>query len=177
MKTLKISCQSFKPVSKGNSQVLQFPSKVQKVEFLLRSGMKFYIKCFASCFAVQSFKDVFCPLISKPLNHSSTPTIYQITTQWYKKCIESAAFLFLPILAVGCISRAPTDCELDKRSGLYLSSFCEGTAGNGAAEPTQSASAANIKPNEIPVRSEPSLPKFCILGRVADRRFWDSVLS
>ena len=81
-------------------------------------------------------------------------------------------FLSLSCIVGGCVSRAPTDCELDKRSGLYPSSFCKETADKGAVEPTQGATAANVKPNEIPVRSEPLVKRVWIHDQILEGGHW-----
>jgi hypothetical protein len=87
----------------------------------------------------------------------------------FKKII---LFLLMCSVIGGCVSRAPTDCELDKRSGLYPSSFCEGTADKSAVEPTQGATAANVKPNEIPVRSEPLVKRVWIHDQILEGGHW-----
>jgi hypothetical protein len=172
MKALQISSQSFKSVPRRTSQIFQFCSKIQVVKLFLCSRVQLDVQSLASCFAVQSFKDVSSSLISKRLNHTLSTSLYHNTTQWYKKGRHLSKFLLTPVIAVGCVSRAPTDCELDKRSGLYPSSFCEGKADKGAVEPVQGATAASVKPNEIPVRSEPLVKRVWIHDQILEGGHW-----
>jgi hypothetical protein len=84
-------------------------------------------------------------------------------------------FLVLSVASIatgGCVSRAPTDCELDKRSGLYPSSFCEGKTDKGSVEPLQRAAASNVQPNEIPFRSEPLVKRVWIHDQILEGGHW-----
>jgi hypothetical protein len=108
------------------------------------------------------------------LKHPQRPPILPISNNdiGQDRFCKLAWSLSLIFLTIGCVSRAPTDCELDKRSGLYPSSFCEGNADKSAVGPTQRATAANVKPNEIPVRSEPLVKRVWIHDQILEGGHW-----
>ena len=66
--------------------------------------------------------------------------------------------------AAGCVSRAPTECELDRRSGLYPSSYCDSEAATKAPPAALSAAASlpSTKPAPVPVREQPTVARVWI---------------
>lgn len=72
---------------------------------------------------------------------------------------------------IGCVSRAPSDCELDKRSGLYPSSFCENTS-NSDDKVEKNKSVSNIRPSSIPVRSEPLIKRVWVNDQILEGGHW-----
>lgn len=172
MKTLQIPCQDFKSISRWDSEIFQMQGKVKCIQFLFCNYVKTRIKSLPCCFRFQSVKDIFGSLIRKRSNHSDFSTIYHLTTQWYKKNKGSVFFFFYSILTAACASRAPTECELDKRSGLYPSSFCEDNGRAGPVEPLQGSKSKAIVPSEVPVRSEPLVKKVWIHDQILEGGHW-----
>ena len=72
---------------------------------------------------------------------------------------------------VGCVSRAPTACELDERSGLYPSSFCENVSKNND-EFKRNKPIPNIRPSAIPVRSEPLIKRVWVNDQILEGGHW-----
>jgi hypothetical protein len=80
------------------------------------------------------------------------------------------------IVLAGCVSRAPTDCELDKRSGLYPSSYCDKDA---AALPRDrpalvgtGGGTADAKPASLPIREQPMVAKVWVRDQILDGGHW-----
>ena len=74
---------------------------------------------------------------------------------------------------VGCVSRAPTECELDKRSGLYPSSDC-GSAVLSVSLDSQpkTQSAPALQAGQIPVRSQPVVKKIWVSPQIIEGGHW-----
>jgi len=82
-------------------------------------------------------------------------------------------FLTLLFLTGGCVSRAPTKCELDKRSGMYPSSFCDEEAAQSAMTPSALvATGVPVKPVDVPVREGPVVTKVWVHDQVLDGGHW-----
>jgi hypothetical protein len=82
-----------------------------------------------------------------------------------KKTLLSSPTLFLLAgAAAGCVSRAPTECELDRRSGLYPSSYCDSEAAKKAPPAALAAAATSpsTKPAPVPVREQPTVARVWI---------------
>jgi|GEM_PF-4294868 len=88
---------------------------------------------------------------------------------------------WLPIFTVsavawGCVSRAPTDCELDKRSGLYTSSFCDkdevASAGERPALVREVVATSEIKHASIPIREQPVIARIWVRDQLLDGGHW-----
>ncbi len=79
---------------------------------------------------------------------------------------------------VSCVSRAPTECELDKRSGLYPTSFCENVSDSKAAQgSTEKSAALNsnaglIKASIIPMRSQPIVKRVWMTDQILAGGHW-----
>lgn len=86
------------------------------------------------------------------------------------KCVLGLAVLSL----VGaCVSRAPTKCELDKRAGLYPSSFCEGVQAALEAPPAiRQGDALGDDASDIPVRSVPLVKKVWMHDQILQGGHW-----
>jgi hypothetical protein len=90
-----------------------------------------------------------------------------------------SSFLILgsvPFLGVACVSRAPTECELDRRSGLYPSSYCDKDV---AATPRErpalvggAAATANTVPASLPIREQPVVAKVWVRDQILDGGHW-----
>ncbi len=67
-------------------------------------------------------------------------------------------------VSAGCVSRAPTECELDRRSGLYPSSYCDSEAAKKAPPAALAAAASPLssKPAPVPVREQPTVARVWI---------------
>lgn len=64
------------------------------------------------------------------------------------------------IIWISCVSRAPTKCELDKRSGLYSTSYCdEGQAQSSLASQSITTTSVVSKSASLPVREDPVVAK------------------
>lgn len=94
------------------------------------------------------------------------------TTNRIELAIATAAMA----LAGGCVSRAPTDCELDRRAGVYPSSFCDKDA---AALPRERPAlvgagigAAEAKPASLPIREQPVVAKVWVRDQILDGGHW-----
>jgi hypothetical protein len=88
--------------------------------------------------------------------------------------IKKIVVSLLPGFAVlGCVSRAPTKCELDKRSGLYPSSYCDAEKANdtGAAQ-TLTAGLAPTRAAALPVREGPVIAKVWVAEQLLDGGHW-----
>jgi len=73
----------------------------------------------------------------------------------------------------GCVSRAPTECELDKRSGLYPSSFCGTAALTATLDSQPKPSAAPLsQAGLIPVRSQPIVKKIWVSPQIIEGGHW-----
>jgi hypothetical protein len=74
-----------------------------------------------------------------------------------------------------CVSRAPTDCELDKRAGQYPSSFCdEKDAKKDTPAPSVSGSRSlnpSRKPS-IPIREEAQIARVWVADQKIDGGHW-----
>lgn len=66
--------------------------------------------------------------------------------------------------AAGCVSRAPTECELDRRSGLYPSSYCDNEAAKKAPTASLAVNAVSLstKHAPVPVREQPTVARVWI---------------
>ena len=81
-------------------------------------------------------------------------------------------YVLLTILVFtgGCVSRAPTKCELDKRSGMYPSSFCDGEAAKqGSTTQAITSARSNV---DLPVREGPVVAKVWVSDQVLDGGHW-----
>lgn len=84
---------------------------------------------------------------------------------WLPICTVSA-------LAFGCVSRAPSDCELDKRAGVYPSSFCD--IENAKTVPSEAVRGEPVRPKAaaLPVRDEPVVAKVWVHDQILDGGNW-----
>ena len=85
--------------------------------------------------------------------------------------------LTILVLTGGCVSRAPTKCELDKRSGMYPSSFCDGDfndegAKQGSTPQAQTSITAARSSVDLPVREGPVVAKVWVSDQVLDGGHW-----
>ena len=81
-----------------------------------------------------------------------------------KTLLSSPVLVLVAGAAAGCVSRAPTECELDRRSGLYPSSYCDSEAATKAPPAALSAAASlpSTKPAPVPVREQPTVARVWI---------------
>ena len=105
--------------------------------------------------------------------------------------VKAAACPMILAVLAGCVSRAPTDCELDRRSGLYPSSFCDkdaaadprdqpallsassGSASSGSAlGSSASGGLSDAKPATFPIREQPVVAKIWVRDQVLDGGNW-----
>ena len=81
--------------------------------------------------------------------------------------------LFAYLVSAGCVSRAPTKCELDTRSGLYPTSYCDGEQAQGTSAPqTLAASVRSTHATDLPVREGPVVAKVWVADQVLDGGHW-----
>lgn len=74
---------------------------------------------------------------------------------------------------VGCVSRAPTECELDKRAGVYPSSFCGASTAPTPSESSLKGSRLSAKQaGLIPVRSQPLVKKVWASEHMIEGGHW-----
>lgn len=82
---------------------------------------------------------------------------------------KSLTLIFASSLACACVSRAPTKCELDKRSGLYPTSYCDTESASVEANPQkaeiQGVSTASKNPS-LPVRVEPVVARVWVHDQI-----------
>ena len=108
------------------------------------------------------------PLKQKRLDllpFASPNHLYHYTTQWNQKRRWSLKFLLTPILLAGCVSRAPTQCELDRRSGLYPNSYCEGES-----HPLPGVS-RDLEP-DVPARTPAVIKKVWVSDQMIEGGHW-----
>ena len=173
VETLSIAFQCFEMVARWTSQVTYFFRCIKDIQFKPCDAMKFFWQALSSCLGIKIKRNVACTLRGIVVRLHPASLIPVIS---YNSIRQGVNCKVLPSLAVfvivGCVSRAPTDCELDKRSGLYPSSFCEGKTDKGSVEPIHGAAASNVKPNEIPVRSEPLVKRVWIHDQILEGGHW-----
>jgi hypothetical protein len=178
-KTASITFQTFKTITWRTFQFFYSFHGIQKQQLPVGFGVQINGEGSPSTFGVFNMKDIFGALIRKTLNHLSPP-LYQYMIQRYsanKKLggLKVAYFLTCFLIPLGgCVSRAPTDCELDKRAGNYPSSFCD----KGAAQtnlPNSIQSQGNTgpkKPMTIPVREAPLVKKIWVPDQILEGGHW-----
>jgi hypothetical protein len=175
-KIFSIALQSFKSVTGRIFHFLNGLNCIQKQKLSVSFGVQLNRQSPSGTFGIFGLKNILGTLICPAGNHFCL-RLYQYMIQRYRT-IEikynhrSAYFLTFLCMFPACVSRAPTDCELDKRSGLYPSSFCEGKPENGSVEPVQGDAPATVKLNEIPVRSEPLVKRVWIHDQILEGGHW-----
>jgi hypothetical protein len=165
IKSMKITGQCFQSIPGWNFQVFKFFSKVQHIKLLFSFGMQRHTQGFASRLGIQSPENISSSLVAKGLNHAPPFFVYHYTTQWNQKRRWSLKFLLTPILLAGCVSRAPTQCELDRRSGLYPNSYCEGES-----HPLPGVS-RDLEP-DVPARTPAVIKKVWVSDQMIEGGHW-----
>jgi hypothetical protein len=167
--------QRFQAVAQWLSEVFKLSREMEHVEFSLGDPVKGYIQYLSRCFGVFLFENVICSLVPKRSDHSlPSPLLYHYTTKWNKYMKTHVMFLLFLLMSAGCVSRAPTDCELDKRSGMYPSSFCDKEEAKDGPRPSgisTSRFATDTKP-ALPIREEAKIARIWVSDQKIDGGHW-----
>ncbi len=88
-----------------------------------------------------------------------------------KQTLPFFVFFFLS----ACVSRAPTDCELDKRSGQYPSSFCDEKDAKKDSPAPEVSGSRSLNPSRkpsIPIREEAQIARVWVADQKIDGGHW-----
>jgi hypothetical protein len=173
VETCAVAAQCLKVISWRRAKVFQ-PHRMGKlIQFSFCNAVKGHIKRLSRIFGVPTKIDVFRADVAEGLDHTALFRISRYTTLWNRFITSASVFLSLSILGA-CVSRAPTKCELDKRSGLYPTSYCEEEqAQNTPASQSITTTTAGVsKSASLPVREGPVVAKVWVADTVLDGGHW-----
>ena len=126
----------------------------------------------AATFSIFLVKNILGALSSKTLDHFGLRLYYYIiyrysTIKFYKNSKISAFLTGFGLFGGGqaCVSRAPTQCELDRRSGLYPNSYCEGES-----HPLPGVS-RDLEP-DVPARTPAVIKKVWVSDQMIEGGHW-----
>jgi hypothetical protein len=165
----QIPLQLFESVSRRYSQLCEHLHKEHLLQFSLSDKMELRRKPLRRFFGFALVKNILSCFVSK-----FQIQLIPLLPQDVKNIIKYPVLLSFAMVPVACVSRAPTDCELDKRARAYPSSFCD----SGAVQtnlPNSIHSEGNTgpkKPMAIPVREAPLVKKIWVADQILDGGHW-----
>lgn len=170
IKTFPVTSQGLKFVAWWTRKVLELQCRVEQGQLFLRRKVQLLRKAAPRRFCVVALEDVFRGLRLERLYHALSPGCLHVSySDIDSRCKSSATLRFVMLFGLcgllsACVSRAPTDCELDRRSGLYPSSYCDTEAAKKAQPAALAAAATSLgtRPAPVPVREQPTVARVWI---------------
>jgi hypothetical protein len=164
-----------KPISWWNLEILKTPGPRHLIELSPCDSMQFGRKGLQGRLGLSPLEDVATGVVGKLQLHYMTalPLHVKKLSEYLRPCLVASSGFVSLLVSIGCVSRAPTKCELDKRSGLYPTSYCDGEQVQGTSAPQAlSASVGSTHATGLPVREGPVVAKVWVADQVLDGGHW-----